>query len=127
MIVQLRDRYNEFTARGAQVVVIGMGDVADAAAFGRQHHIPFPLLVDSTKKSYVAVNLHRVGWAHLIGPEVWTRGLRSITRHGAGLPKQDVRQLGGAAVINADGTIGYLHRARSSADNSTVDDLLQRL
>jgi hypothetical protein len=123
--VQLRDRYEDFVSLGAEVVAIGMGDAPRARAFKEAMQIPFPVLIDRTRESYRLLELARGSWADLVGPKVWAKGLGSLA-HGnvQKVPKEDPRQLGGAAVILPGSRLAFVHRAKTSADNVPVDRLL---
>lgn len=126
--MQLRDRYEEFTSAGAEVVAIGMGAGLRARAFKEEMRIPFPLLVDRTRETYRLLELERGSWIDLVGPKVWAPGLRSLAGGNAQKwPQEDPRQLGGAAVVLPGGRLAFVHRAGSSADNVPVDRLLEAL
>lgn len=122
----MRDRAKEFTDKGADIVVIGMGATETARRFKHQQRLPFTLLVDKKQKSYRLLGLKRGSIAEVMGPRVWARGVRSVLRHGQGIPKEDRYQLGGVAVIK-DGEVKLLHRSATSADNLPVDNILAAL
>jgi peroxiredoxin Q/BCP len=48
----LRDRYGEFTQRGAQVVAIAPDSVENARRYFGTHDIPFPCLGDPDRKVF---------------------------------------------------------------------------
>jgi hypothetical protein len=124
----LRDRYDEFTARGAQVVAIGMGDISHAARFKDGQNIPFPLLVDTERQSYRALGFKVGSFLEVSGPRRWMPGLKSfVTGHGGALPKQNMYQIGGALVIAKGGEVLFEHRGQASEDNAPIDDLLRAL
>jgi AhpC/TSA antioxidant enzyme len=121
----LRDRYQEFTEKGAEVVTIGLGSWNRARDFAEERDIPFPLLADPRKESYKAMGLERGSMGQLVGPRVWKQGAKNIL---GGTPttitKLDMKQLGGSAVILPGGAFAFLHRATTSADNAPIDELL---
>lgn len=119
----MRDRAEDFAAKDVEVTVIGMGATETARRFKEQQRLPFRLLVDKKQKSYGLLGLRRGNLNEIIGPRVWAKGVRSVLRHGQGIPKEDRYQLGGVAVIH-DGEVKLLHRSATSADNLPVDDLL---
>ncbi|MQB00366.1 MAG: redoxin domain-containing protein [Actinobacteria bacterium] len=126
--MQLRDRYEDFVSLGAEVVAIGMGASQRGKAFKEEMGIPFPLLVDRTRESYRLLELARGSWADVTGPRVWASGLRSLAhRNVQRWPKEDPRQLGGAAVILPGARLAFVHRAKTSADNVPVDRLLEAI
>ena len=124
----MRDKDELFRRAGAEVIAIGFGRSSDAAGFARQEQLPFPLLVDSDRRSYKAACLMRSDWAGAVGPKVWASGLRSLMRgRGMRRPQQDPLQLGGAMVVGPGGTVLYRHVAEHSADNAPIEDLLAAL
>jgi hypothetical protein len=124
----LSERYQEFEARGADVVAIGMGRVDMARHFAETRDIPFPLLVDHDRKSYRALGLESGSWMDVAGPKVWVRGLKATAKgHTAAIARQDPKQFGGVMVVAAGGEVLYLHKAQSSSDNPAIDDVLAAL
>jgi peroxiredoxin len=123
----LRDYKEDFAAKGAEVVAIGMGIPAMAADFKEKQDIPFRLLVDQQKQTYSALDLERSALA-ATGPQVWLKGARSLLKgHGLARAEQDWQQLGGAMVVDAGGRVLLVHRASDSADNAPVRRLLEAL
>lgn len=126
----MRDRYEDFRAKDANVAAIGMGLVAMAADFKEKQAIPFTLLVDRDRATHRALELRRGKLLDIVGPKQVARGLKAfVTGTGAGrpAPEQDVLQLGGALVISAGGDVLYEHVATGSEDNAPVDDLVNAL
>ena len=106
-----------------RVVVIGMGATATARRFKEQQRLPFTLLVDKKRASYRMLGLERGSMSNVMGPEVWKDGVKSVIKHGQGLPKEDPYQLGGAVVVK-DGELKLVHRSRTSSDNLPIEELL---
>lgn len=125
----MRDRYDEITSSGGDVVAIGMGWPEAAAAFKEQFRIPFPLLVDRTKESYRALEMKRGNLWDVAGPHVWTRGVQNIFKGHAPIrrAKQDVMQLGGTLVVDPGDNVLLVHRSESSEENLPVDDMIAAL
>lgn len=126
----MRDRYEEFEAKGANVAAIGMGLTAMAADFRDKQDIPFPLLVDRHRETHKALELKRGNLLEIVGPKQVVRGIKSLftgNTQGRPAPKQDVLQLGGALVVAPGGTVLYRHQASGAEDNPPVDDLLDAL
>lgn len=128
-VAQLRGRYEEFQAKGANVAAIGMGTPGMAADFRDKKGMPFPLLVDANKQTYKALGLRRGSTKDVAGPRVWARGLKAFAMgQTQGLTiKQDPLQLGGAVVFDRGGEVKLVHRAEHSADNLPVGELLAAL
>lgn len=126
----MRDRYEEFEAKGARVAAIGMGLTAMAADFKDKQEIPFTLLVDRHRETHRAFELQRGNLFEIVGPKQVLRGVKGFvtgTSAGRPAPKQDVLQLGGALVVAPGGKVLYEHHARSADDNAPVDELLDAL
>ncbi|MDQ3958029.1 MAG: AhpC/TSA family protein [Actinomycetota bacterium] len=126
----MRDRYEEFRAKGAEVAAVGMGLTAMAADFKEKQDIPFPLLVDRRRETHRAFELKRGNLFDVAGPKQVARSVKSFltgNTQGRPAPKQDVLQLGGAMVVAPGGRVLYSHRASGSEDNAPVDELLDAL
>ncbi|HEY8156059.1 MAG TPA: AhpC/TSA family protein, partial [Myxococcota bacterium] len=96
---QLRDRYDEIRALGAEVVVIGTGDLRYAREFAESERIPFPVLVDDDARAADAARVERVGLSRLFALgslPATARALRSGFR--IGRPGKRVNQLGATFV-----------------------------
>ena len=122
----MRDHHEEFTAKGARVVVIGMGASETARRFKEKERLPFTVLVDKKRESYRMLGLKRGSPMEVMGPRVWGKGLKSVVRHGQGVPKEDPYQLGGAAIVK-DGKLTLVHKAEDSADNLSAEALLEAI
>lgn len=126
----MRDRYEDFEAKGANVAAIGMGLTAMAADFKEKQSIPFALLIDRRRETHRAMELQRGKLLDVAGPKQVVSGVKSFltgNRQGRPAPKQDVLQLGGSLVIARGGDVLYRHVAAGSDDNAPVDDLLGAL
>lgn len=127
-IARLAERYGEFESRDIALVAIGMGDPREATDFLGGRDVPFPLLVDGGQETYRKLELTR-SFLGSNGPKVWFKALQAAVFEGnkMSVAKQDQSQLGGAMAVAPGGQIKYLHRARNSADNAPIDDLLAAL
>ena len=110
-----------------QVAAVGMGTPAMATDFKREYEVPFPVLIDHTKETYRLVGLKRATLADAVKPKVLLRGAVALIKRGQALPQQDPAQLGGAIVVDPNGNIIFVHRARDAQDNAPVDALLEAL
>jgi peroxiredoxin len=123
--MQLRDRYDELTAHGVDLVAIGTGDRRYAAAFVRDEQIPFLVLVDDDAEAARAASVKVASWYRLLHPsswkasyEAWKRGARI---HKAG---KRVTQLGATFVIGPGDHLRYSHVDADSVDHAPVPDIL---
>ena len=126
----MREAAPKFRARGARVVLVGQGPVDEMDQFCAAHGIDGTLvcLADPDRSAYQAFGLGRGSLADVMGPRLLGAAIKAL-RHGGGLPHQgqDVRQLGGAFVIDRDGAFRLAQRAETSADRATIDQLLSAL
>jgi hypothetical protein len=112
----------EFERRDARVVAVGMGTGAEADTVRRRLGLGFPLLGDPDHEAYAALDLRRDGWWNLIGKPLVQRPLGALRDladadfKAAANPRSDVQRLGGALVLDRDGRLRYLHRAKRSDD-----------
>jgi hypothetical protein len=122
----------EVERRGAQVVAIGQGTGRDAREFCGRAGVTFPCLGDPGRESYRGFALPRGGWRAilldplLVGRE-GVRRLGGVDVRGALLPTSDWFQLGGVAIVDREGVLRYVHRARHPADLPAPAALLQAL
>ena len=126
----MQGRLAEFEQRGAQVIAVGQGTGAEAAAAARRHRIAYPCLGDPGHQSYRTLGLGRTGLFGLTLQPFFEdlRGsfenLRRADLRASANPRSDVRRLGGAMVVDATGRIRLLHRSQTTTDVPRTDALL---
>ncbi len=110
------------------MVLIGLGRPDQAGWFCEQHDLPFACTVQPDRSAHKAFGLRRGTANQVTGPAVWLpwvknqlTGKRQIAWGGQG----DVAQLGGTFVVDTDGIIRYVHRARRSSDMAPNDQVLE--
>ena len=107
--------------RGAQVVAIGQGTADEAGRICAQMGVDYPCLGDPEKASYRAYGLRRAGWREIIldpmreGSEAMKKGYK-VSIRGSLMRHSDWFQLPGVAIVDREGVLRYLHRARHSGD-----------
>lgn len=124
----MRGRYDEIRARGADLVVVGTGDVRYARDFVAQEHVPFPVLVDDDGAAASAAAVRRAGLFDLFHPasygstvKAWREGYRIYW------PGKRVDQLGATFVIGPGGDVRYEHYDAHPADHAPIEDVLAAL
>jgi len=129
----VQGRLAEFEQCGVQVIAVGQGTGAEAAAAARRHRITYPVLGDPGHQSYRALGLGRSGWWGLTLAPFFedVRGsfenLRRADLRASANPRSDVRRLGGAIGVDAAGRIRFLYRSVSTTDVPKTDALLAAL
>ena len=125
----MRDRYAEIQALGAEVVVIGTGDVRYARSFVEGDRIPFPVLVDDEAQAANAAGVESVGLARLFAlPSLpaTARALRAGFR--IGRPGKRVNQLGATFVVSpAPERLIYQHYDEHPADHAPMEAIFDAL
>ena len=132
-LVEVQGRLAEFEGRGAQVLAVGQGTGAEAAAAARRHRVTYPVLGDPGHQSYRTLGLGRTGlWGLTLAPFFadlrgsW-ENLKRADLAASRSPRSDVRRLGGAMVVDASGRIRFLHRSQTTTDVPETDALLAAL
>lgn len=122
---QLRRHHQEFVDAGVELVVVGQGDAAAAAAFQRALALPYPVYGDPERAAYRAYGLTE-GTVRQLTSVATLAGYARATLSGAGAsrPSGNGRQLPGAFVIGRDGVVRYSHPATHGADTPNPEGLL---
>jgi hypothetical protein len=126
----VRQRYQEIRRCGAEVLAVTQARPEFLAAFLRDEPLPFPLVADPERAAYRAFGLERAAWATLFRPTVVWHYLRLLLR-GWGLrwPRsgEDLRQLGGDFILDAQGRFVFAHRSAEPTDRPALTTLVKTL
>jgi hypothetical protein len=126
----MQRHHAEFERRGVALAAVAQGTGDEAARFCRTLKTGFPCGGDPRKRTYRAFGLERDTWygvtlkPFIEAPLLGLRRLRHASMEGARMPHSDVLQLGGAAVLDPDGTVRFLHRAAKVDDVPGPPELL---
>jgi peroxiredoxin len=124
----LNEVAGEAEAAGGSLAAIGLGTPAHAADFRELSGITYPLLVSADTSVHEAMGLGRGNWARVVGPQNIAGTVRALRKgHIAKRTGADMSQLGGTFVIGTSGGTVYEHRARKSADNAPIPEILAAL
>lgn len=130
--MKVHQRWDRFRAVDAGALFVVHDDPATVRELllgGREDAgLPFPLLVDRDRETYVRWGCSRTSrWRLWLDPQVWRRYwdlLRSGMRlRGTG---SDTLQLGGDFVVAPDGTVAY-SRPQARDDRPPVGELIEWL
>ena len=69
----MRDAEPEIAARGAAIIAVGTGDTRYAAAFVRDEHIPFLVLVDDDAAAARAASVRTVKFLSMFDRNTWSQ------------------------------------------------------
>ena len=123
----MRDVLPEIHARGAELVVVGNGGPAHAAAFRDEQKLTFPLLVDQERRAYAAAGLRR-DVASLLRPATWRNALRARRAGFRQVGVQgDALQLGGVFVLHPDGRVPFTYVSSAPGDHPDPSAILAAL
>ena len=124
----MRREYPQISARGADVVAVGTGDVRYARAFVEQEQIPFLVLVDDDARAAGAASVKKVNFVKLVGRATWS-GTRRAWSEGYRIHRSGkrVNQLGATFVMGPGSTVRYEHLDGDSTDHAPLDEVLAAL
>ncbi len=119
----------DFEAAGAKLVLIGQLTPRHAAHFRRKEKLDVTVLADNDRVSFKAAGATKGGVGQLIGPSVVAKGVMTTLRTGKMQTRTigDPAQLGGAMVIDQDGTIAWSQMAKNAGDNASPEEILAAL
>jgi len=112
---------------GTDVVLITFTSAELAERYERRVGLPYPILLDDDRSTYLAYGLGRGSvrrvWGWRAAKRYWqilrSDGVRSLHR-----PSEDTLQLGGDFVIAPDGRLVYGFWGEGPDDRPTVDTLI---
>jgi len=124
----LRERYDDITGRGAEVVAVGTGDTGYAARFVADENVPFPVLVDDDARAARAASVKRASPWGLFNPRSFP-GAGRARRAGHRVHKSGKRvtQLGATFVLGPGDRVRYEHVDAHTADHAHLEDVLASL
>jgi peroxiredoxin len=124
----LRERYDEITNLGADIVAVGTGDRRYAEAFVGDTRIPFLVLVDDDASAAHAASLRTLNWFQLLHPRTW-KATRETSKRGYHVHKagKRVKQIGATFVIGAGDRVRYEHMDADSTDHADIDEVVAAL
>ena len=109
-----------------RVVVVGFAEPLSLRAYQQRQGIgQLLVLADPDRRAYRAFGLGRGRFARVwLDPRVWARYLRLILAGARPEPAhEDPLQLGGDALIDADGRITWIYRSRGPEDRPTISQI----
>ena len=124
-MAQLSASYPAFTAKGARLAAIGLGDSNYARLFREETGITFPLLVDEQRQAYDAAQLQRASILHILRKDNAIARKRAkeagYRQHHLG---RNPFQLGGSFVFGPGNVDRYVHANKTFSDNAPISELL---
>lgn len=124
---QLRQDYQQFRDRGAEIVVVTMGNAEQTSAFWQTYRLPFPGLCDPEQRAYQTYSLPDGDVRLLAGPGILGKTFVGFFKHGVSKPTGSGLQMPGVFIVDQQGIVCYNHPYQSSADNPPNSLILQKL
>ncbi len=126
-VAELAEHYTSFSDKHARLVVIGSGDVSHLKELRDVTGYQGELLTDPSRQSFRLLGFTS-GVGGLMGMKAIGRGFRALRAGFApGAIQGSALQLGGAIIMNPDGTIRYLYKSREAGDHPSVQEMLAAL
>ena len=122
---QVRDRYDEFLAAGADVVAIGTGGRRYAEAFIADESVPVRVLLDEDGAAADIVGTGTLGALSMMKLDQWTAGARSIAKgHRQRRTGRRPRQLGATLVLGPGDQVHYAEFEKHAGDHADLDAVM---
>ncbi|MEM9703934.1 MAG: peroxiredoxin-like family protein, partial [Planctomycetota bacterium] len=123
-LADLAKKRDELEAAGVTPAVLTMSAPAAAALMKQYDLDDLPVYSDPNRRLYRALGFGRGEAKELFGPTVCANGVKPFLQHGVGKMDGDGFQMGGAALLAADGVLAK-HAARHAADAPNLVTLAQ--
>jgi peroxiredoxin len=126
----VQEHHEAIRRLGGEVLAVSFTPPAKAAAYLARHPLPFPVVTDPTRAAYRTFDLGRTTWRSILSGGVLWGYLKLIFRGWRPQEAQegeDVMQLGGDFVLDAERRLVYGYRSRDPTDRPAVEELLRAL
>jgi peroxiredoxin len=122
--------YGQIQELGADVLVVSFASAAQVATYLAKCPQPFPVVADPTRAAYQAFGLGSTTLKAMLRPGTVATYVGMIFR--GWLPTRpaandDLLQLGGDFVLDADGRVRYAHPSGGATDRPSAQQLLAAL
>jgi peroxiredoxin len=127
-LVEVQKIYGAIRERGGEVLVISFTPPSKVATYLAKYPLPFPIASDPTLAAYRAFALEKTSVGSMLRPGVLLRFIGALLRfRKLDLPARDddLMQLGGDFVLDADGRLTYARPSREPTDRPDAAELLQ--
>lgn len=115
-LLELKEHYDSLRQAGVEVLAVTMRPAAETLPLSRQMDLPFACVCDPELELYRAYRARKGSYWRVLGPSIWGRAIRSLTRHGMGLPAGDITQLQATILLDVGGKVLLTHYPETSAE-----------
>ena len=124
--MQLHRAREQFEQAGVGLVLIGQATPRQAAHFRKKLELDLPILADEQRTTYKTAGWRKGNLGQLVGPKSVLKGVKHTARSGVMQGKiiGDAAQLGGAMVVQPDGTVSFSKTQENAGDTIEVRELL---
>ncbi len=124
------EHYEKLRGLGAEVVAISFTKPQRVAAYLAGHPLPCVVAADPEFAAYRAFGLGRTSWATFLRPLVMFRYVRQMVR--GWMPEkpgegEDLLQLGGDFVLDAEQRVQFIYRSREPTDRPSADTIVKAI
>lgn len=124
--MQLQQAAELLQRREIAVVIVTFEQAWRAAQYLEEMRFPWPLLCDTDRSLYAAYGMDRGSAREVMGLQNWKLFLQLLwRRRRLHRPTDDVYQLGGDVLIDAQGIVRLHHVARGPSRRLSVEQLLK--
>ena len=117
----MRRDHHRLTDAGLTLALVGQGTRDETAEFVQKLKLPYLVLADDERVAYAAYGLIEAGAREFFRPETGRAYLRSVlSGAGGGKPVGNVRQLGGAFIVDRTGIVRLAHPSAYPGDHATT-------
>jgi peroxiredoxin len=122
----LEKHQTDFARAGVKIVAIAQGKPAHAARYCGDLAPSTTCLVDEGTNAYNLYGLGRGGMMQLMGPKVFTSGMRAVM-NGASVGEVigDPLMMPGTFIIDRAGTVRYAYYSEHAGDHPHIDTLIR--
>ena len=123
--MQLQQATELLQRREIAVVVVTFEQAWRAAQYLNETQFPWPLLLDTDRSLYTAYGMDRGSAREVMGLRNWKLFLQLLWRgRRVHRPPDDIYQLGGDVLIDAQGIVRQHHVARGPSRRLSIEQLL---
>jgi hypothetical protein len=124
--VQLHRALPQIRAGGAELHLVGNGNLRFGQAFRDEFAITSPVWIDTARETYKALGMKR-GVASTLLASFRNRARAAKSGFRQGWVKGDAWQLGGVLVVRPGGEVAYRYLSDAAGDHPPVEELLAAL
>ena len=126
----MQERLPDFSRYGTEILLVSFGPIQQIEGFRQRLGLPFPVAADPERRAYQAYGVEKASFLQVWSPRVVWKYLTLVLRGKKPQTKnqeEDVYQLGGDFLVDAQGRILFAHVSKGPVDRPAVFDILNAL